>query len=77
LCPWLAELSARECTRTSSVTMICLRFGRVVDTAEIHAQPADPCWLHVDDAVSGVRQALACRRPGWSAFHITAAGKQT
>jgi nucleoside-diphosphate-sugar epimerase len=57
--------------------MICLRFGRVVDTAEIHAQPADPCWLHVDDAVSGVRQALACRRPGWSAFHITAAGKQT
>ncbi len=74
LCPWLAELSARECTRTAAVTVVCLRFGQVVSDAEIADQPADPRWLHVDDAISGVRQALAYRRPGWSVFHITAAG---
>ncbi len=76
LCPWLAELSARECTRTSAVTVVCLRFGRVVDTVELQDQPADPRWLHLDDAVSGVRRALAYRRPGWSVFHITAAGSR-
>lgn len=79
LCIWLAELSVRESTRVGDMQVICLRFGRLVDDAEAGAQTYDPRWLHVEDALLGVRQALDLddihlRRPDWAIFHITAPG---
>ncbi len=71
---WLAELSAREVTRASDGHVTCLRFGHPVDGAESASLPYDPRWLHVEDAVEGVRRALVFEPPGWSVFHITAAG---
>ena len=58
LVPWLAELSWRECLRSAPVSGLCLRFGRIVGAEEIAANPYDPRWLHLDDAVSGLRRAL-------------------
>ena len=78
--PWLAELSVREMVRTApDARALCLRFGRIVDDAEAASLPFDPRWLHIEDAVAGVRQALAYlqneeRPSGWRPFHITAAG---
>jgi nucleoside-diphosphate-sugar epimerase len=78
--PWLAELSARESVRTvPEARALCLRFGRIADAAEAGAQPFDGRRLHLDDAVEGVRRAVAfleaAERPsGWRVFHITAAG---
>jgi nucleoside-diphosphate-sugar epimerase len=93
LCAWLAELSVRESARVGDmsempsrqmplgygVQVICLRFGRLVDDAEAGAQTYDPRWLHVEDALLGMRQALDLdtthlKRPDWAVFHITAPG---
>lgn len=71
---WLAELSARETTRASNMLTICLRFGRPVNDADIASLPPDERWVHMDDAIAGVQQALLFEPPGWSVFHITAAG---
>jgi len=79
LCPWLAELSVRESVRAGAMQAICLRFGAIVDEAESASQRYDPRWVHVEDAILGVQQALAypaTRRPEWSVFHITAPGAQ-
>jgi uronate dehydrogenase len=72
---WLAELSGREVTRASDARVICLRFGHPVDGAVSASLPYDPRWLHVEDAVAGVRRALVFETPGWSVFHITSAGR--
>jgi|SRR5579871_3697832 len=81
LAPWLAELSARECVRSSPLTALCLRFGRIVDEDEIAAQKYDPRWLHLEDAIGALRRAFAyfdlvADRPrhSWRIFHIAAAG---
>lgn len=73
---WLAELSTRELVRTSNVTALCLRFGVVVDDAEVASLPYDPRWVHEEDAAAGVLRALAYGAPGWSVFHVTAAGRR-
>lgn len=77
LCPWLAELSVRESARVGNIQVVCLRFGRIVGDEMI--QGFDPRWLHQEDAVHGVHQALAytsSHRPDWALFHITAPGPQ-
>jgi uronate dehydrogenase len=79
LCAWLAECSVRENVRFGTLQVICLRFGRIVEDAQITAQPADPRWLHSEDAVQGVQRALAYQsehRPDWAIFHITAPGAE-
>jgi nucleoside-diphosphate-sugar epimerase len=58
LCAWLAELSARENARAGGPHVTCLRFGRIVDDAQAASQPFDPRWLHLDDAILGLRRAL-------------------
>lgn len=70
---WLAELSAREVTRASDGRVICLRFGHPMDGSEYASLPYDPRWLHIEDAVAGLRRALVFEPPGWSVFHITSA----
>ncbi len=72
--PWLAELSAREAVRGSDASAICLRFGLPVDEAAAASAPNDGRWVHLEDAVAGVRRSLELDLPGWSVFHITAAG---
>lgn len=77
LCPWLGELSVRENGRLGQIQTVCLRFGRLVDDTDAAAQPYDPRWLHLDDAVHAVQRALVYqpeRRPDWAIFHITAPG---
>jgi nucleoside-diphosphate-sugar epimerase len=74
---WLAELSAREITRVSRTSAVCLRLGHMVNDEEASSLRYDPLWLHEKDAVEGVRCALAYEKPGWSVFHITAAGPRT
>jgi nucleoside-diphosphate-sugar epimerase len=79
LAPWLAELSARECARALPLQIQCLRFGQIVNTAEAAAQPYDPRWLHIEDAVAAIQCALRReprpdRERDWQIFHIAAAG---
>ena len=77
---WLAECSVRENVRKGTLQAICLRFGELVEDADIANQPYNPRWLHVVDAIHGVRCALAYqseRRPDWAIFHITAPGPRT
>lgn len=76
LCPWLAELSTRHCTWATGAPVVCLRFGRLVDSDEAQRLPYDPRWLHIEDAVQGLQRALAYEPRFWSVFHITAAGEQ-
>lgn len=77
LCSWLAELSMRENLRVGMMQGICLRFGQIVDDADVAAQAYDPNWLHIEDAILGVRRGLIYtseRQPDWAIFHITAPG---
>ncbi len=78
LSPWLAELSAFEMLRWLVYRCTCLRFGKIVTSEEAQTQPYDPAWLHIDDAVQGVKCALETVQKndwrGWRIYHITAAG---
>lgn len=80
LSPWIAELCVRECVRAESINAACVRFGEIVDDAVAASQPYDPRWVHVDDAVDGLRRVLDSitsavprRRSPW-AIHVTAGG---
>ncbi len=77
LVPYVAELSARELARTATLTVVCLRLGRLVDDAIVRTQPPDSRWQHVDDAVAAVGRALAFRPPrrGWWVFHVPGGGR--
>ncbi len=75
--PWLAELSAREARRDADVSAICLRFGWLLDDATTASTPYDGRWVHLEDAVAGVRRSLELNLPGWSVFHITAPGSHS
>lgn len=80
---YLAELVVREVARVSPVKAIALRLGEVVDDQSSGGQPADPRWLHVDDAVHAVECALAFEpaadgpQTGWWVFHIPGGGPRT
>ncbi len=76
LSPYLAELTVREVTRETGVPTFCLRFGHVVDDSMVADSPADPRWLHVNDAVAAVWKALEVEASGWQVLHISAAGDQ-
>ncbi|MCA1595096.1 MAG: NAD(P)-dependent oxidoreductase [Chloroflexi bacterium] len=55
---WIAELCVRECARTEAINAVCVRFGELVDDQEAASLPYDPRWIHVDDAVEGLRKVL-------------------
>src|ERR1051326_3832604 len=60
---------------------LCLRFGQVISAEEAASSPHDPRWLHQEDAVQGIRCALAFELSDgiehrWRIFHITAAGER-
>lgn len=78
LCPWLGELSAFEMLRSLVFRGACLRFGTIVDSQETTILPYQDTWLHLEDAVQGVRCALERVQKtgwrGWKIFHITAKG---
>jgi len=81
LVPYLTELTLREVCRVRRTMGIVLRLGEVVDDAEIAARPVDTRWLHIDDAVQAVQQALTLPlaiddTPGarWRLFHIVDGG---
>ncbi len=71
---WLAECTARELARETSVPTVCLRFGQIVDEDEAAQADYNPRWLHLGDATQAVTRSLAFGGTGWSVFHITAAG---
>ena len=81
--PYVAELTVRESARVMPVKAIGLRLGEVVDSEHIAGRPADPRWLHVEDAVQAVRRALEFEPPpdeqqsGWWVFHVVGAGRRT
>ena len=72
--PWITELAAREAMRDADVSAICLRFGWLVDDATAASTPYDGRWVHLEDAVAGIRRSLELDLSGWSVFHITAPG---
>ncbi len=82
LLPWVGELAVRELVRRSTMEAICLRLGEVVDDATVAHQPFDPRWVHLRDAVHGLKRALSfdhrdmldAGHPDWSVFHIMGAG---
>lgn len=83
LSPYLAELTVREVARVMPLKAIALRLGEVVDDDAVKRRPADPRWLHVEDAVQAVERALvfepdaAGPQTGWWVFHIVGGGQQT
>ncbi|HUX86993.1 MAG TPA: NAD(P)-dependent oxidoreductase [Chloroflexota bacterium] len=91
LAPYLAECTVREVSRVMPLKAIALRLGEVVDDADVRDRPADPGWLHLDDAVQAVERALAFEEAapgawepsiahpttGWWVFHIPGGGSQT
>lgn len=83
LAPYLAELVAREVARVKPIQAVALRLGEVVDDQHAKVQPADPRWLHVDDALHAVECALNFEPPvdgpqtGWWLFHIPGGGPHT
>lgn len=91
LTPYLAETVVREAGRVLPLKAITLRMGEVVPEDVFQSSPADPRWLHLDDALQAVERALGLHRdprptttaratppsPGWSVFHILAAGPNT
>ncbi len=83
LAPYLAELVAREIARVRPIKAIALRLGQLVDDSDAKQSPADPRWLHVEDAVRAVECALKFEPPadgpqtGWWVFHIPGAGPNT
>ena len=89
LAAYLAEATARECSRVEPLHTVCLRLGQVVDDDMVAGQPYDPRWLHVEDAVQACRLALtyvpysrqfATTGPslhGWQVFHIPGGGAWT
>ena len=79
LCYHLGEYVCREFAREGSITVVCLRLGKLVTGGNI----SEPTALHIDDAAHAVERALitelrssqtARARPGppvrWGAFHI-------
>ncbi|NJN83791.1 MAG: NAD(P)-dependent oxidoreductase, partial [Caldilineaceae bacterium] len=77
LCAHLGEVSLREVARATALPALCLRFGVVVDDKEAAAQPFDPRWLHLDDAVSALHRSLEVEIDGWQIYHIAAKGDRT
>ena len=73
---WMSELCVRELTRDLGIASICLRFGQVLDESDLAMRPFEPRWLHMTDAIEGIRCALDYQAHGWSIFHITAAGQR-
>lgn len=63
LCPWLAELSVRECARAASLHALCLRVGQTLDEAEIVRAVADAL---AEPPPSGVERS-------WRIVHVGAA----
>ncbi len=76
LCPYLAELAAREVARVTGTPTLCLRLGEVVDGATASTQPFDPRWLHVDDGVQALERTLTAEHAGWFVLHIAAKGER-
>ena len=79
LIPWLAELSVREGTRAPATRVACLRFGKIVTEEQSNALPYDSRWLHIEDAVQAIQNALKFvareeSHKSWHVFHITAKG---
>jgi nucleoside-diphosphate-sugar epimerase len=87
LAPYLAELTAREFTRdvqlASPLSIVCLRFGALVDGAggpsgsSAAGGPSGARSLHVADAAHAVLRALAALPGGarqrghrWQLYHI-------
>ena len=83
LAPYLAELVTREVARVTPVQVVTLRLAEVVDDDDAKGNPADPRWLHLDDAVRAVECALKFEPPadgpqtGWWVFHIPGGGPNT
>ncbi len=89
LAVYLTEETAKQVARTEPLSIICLRFGTIVDDDVVAGKRYDPRWLHVDDAVEACHQAvqmsLASRGPGmtgsphhgWSVYHIPGGGADT
>lgn len=85
LTPYLAELVVREAARVLPLRATALRLGEVVGSEVVGAtesqqRPADPRWLHIEDAVQAIVRALALPSVpgepprGWQVFHIPGGG---
>ncbi len=83
LANYLAELTVLELSRAQPVKGIALRLGTIVDDEDLRRRPADPRWLHIDDAVQAVERALAfepgenASPTGWWVFHIPGGGRRS
>lgn len=80
LAPYLAELVVREAARVLPLRATALRLGEIVGATGSQQRPADPRWLHIEDAVQAIARALALPSVqgepprGWQVFHIPGGG---
>lgn len=79
LAPYVAEVSARDLSRSLPISVVCLRLGRLVAEGDVGQQGWDSSrGLHLEDAVQAFRRALAYPLPerpaaspqNWRVFHI-------
>ena len=69
----LGEFTCREFAREGRIAITCLRLGKLGHPGEQAAQPPDPTWLALADAVHAFECALAAPAEPWAIYHIQSA----
>ena len=66
----LGEFTCREFAREGRIAITCLRLGKLGQPGDNAAQPPDPTWLALADAVHAFQCALAAPAEPWAIYHI-------
>ena len=69
----LGEFTCREFAREGRIAITCLRLGKIGQPDDNAAQPPDPTWLALADAVHAFECALAAPAEPWAIYHIQSA----
>ncbi len=73
----LGEFTCREFAREGKISIVVLRLGKVIRSAEVAGKPFDPLWVDERDVAQAVTAALNLKMEdtiyssaNWSVFHI-------
>ncbi|MCC6704570.1 MAG: NAD-dependent epimerase/dehydratase family protein [Thermomicrobiales bacterium] len=79
LAPYLAEVAAREISRSRPIDCLMVRLDDVVSGDRFASEAVQPQWLHVNDAVKAISRAVTIERASengsrWVPLHIVRGG---
>ena len=69
----LGEFTCREFAREGRIAITCLRLGKIGQPDDNAAQPPDPTWLALADAVHAFQCTLVAPAEPWAIYHIQSA----